>query len=195
MNGLESPQLRWRTIIRGVEDDVLEEGWFEDDPPRRDPRRRAVLGGVAALIAAAMLAIPFWQVIDGVNPPISDTGLEICRFDYCIVQEAVIDAGLGPVMTEMSGTFLDLEEAQAFADLLLSELGGLPITVVEVTRLDGRASGRFITATRTAEVERPMSRWTVMHEVVHSEEPGHGEDFLEELIDLARWWADRTSSG
>lgn len=176
-----------------MSDETLDDGWFEDDPPVRDPRRRGLIAGVAALIAAAMLAVPVWQVVDRFTPEFADNGLEICRFDYCVVQTAVIDAGLGPVMTEMSGTFLDIEQAQAFADLLLTELGGLPVTVVEVDRIEGRVAGRFITATRTAEVERPMSQWTVLHELVHSREPGHGEDFREEMIELVAWWAQRRS--
>lgn len=166
-----------------------EDDWFEGDPAVRDRRWRGLLAGVAALIAAAMLAVPVWQVVDRFTPPVADNGLEICRFDYCVVQSAVVEAGFGPVMTEMAGTFLTLDEAQAFADLLLTELGGLPVTVVEVGRIEGRVAGRFVAATRTAEVERPMSRWTVLHEVVHSRHSGHGEDFREEMVDLVRWWS------
>jgi predicted metal-dependent hydrolase len=39
--------------------------------------------------------------------------------------------------------------------------------------------------TRTISIERPARAWTVLHEVAHVLEPGHGADFQRVVIDLA----------
>jgi hypothetical protein len=55
-----------------------------------------------------------------------------------------------------------------------------------VDSLEGRLGGVYDPATRSIEIERPARAWTVLHEVAHVMEGGHGQDFQEVLIELTR---------
>src|SRR5688572_26768078 len=67
---------------------------FDDDPAPPPPVwRRRLLMAVGLLVAAAMLTGPIWNIVEGATPEVSDGGLELCGFDYCVVQDAVRAAG------------------------------------------------------------------------------------------------------
>lgn len=161
---------------------------FEDDPPSPPSawRRRTFLV-VGLVVAAAMLAGPIWNIVEGATPQVSDSGLELCGFDYCVVQDAVRAAGHDLTMSRLSTTLLDESDAQALADELIAFLGGEPVTVEVVDRIDRRISGQYHPASRRILLERPARAWIVLHEVAHTEALGHGDDFLATTIDLARW--------
>lgn len=162
--------------------------WDADpDPPPPPPRwRRRVITAVGVLVAAAMLAGPVWNTFDRANPPLSDSGLELCGFDYCTVQDAVREAGFGVTMSRLANAYVDEEEASAFAGELLAYLDERSVTVEVVDSLDGRIAGQYRSQDRLILLERPVRAWIVLHEVAHVVASGHGEIFQEAIIDLAR---------
>lgn len=174
-----------------LEPEWLDE-WFDDEsndepddasvPPRW---RRPFLIAVAVLTAVAVAAVPLWNLLR--PTAVSDSGLELCQFDYCLVQERIADAGLLPVMNRLSATFLEEEEAVALADDLVSYLGIPRVELVVVERLEGQLGGVYQPSSRTILVRRPVRAWIVLHEVAHSVSLGHGVDFVDTLADLARW--------
>ena len=164
----------------------IEAAWLaEDDEPADAPRwRRSVLVVVAAVVVLAMALVPLSNVLTG--PPTADNGLEICGFDYCVVQEAMRSAGLEPVVARLSNTFLEDSEAVGLAEDLLHQVGATDVRVVVLERLGGRIGGIFDPSARVIYLERPIRAWTVYHEVAHSMSSGHGADFNAALADLAR---------
>lgn len=160
----------------------------EDSDPIAPPWRRPLLIGIAALTAAAMLLIPMYNVLRGQQ--VADNGLEVCGFDYCIVQDAMIAAGLNEEMSRLANTFLDDDEAEILASALLERIGERDVSFQIVGRLDGEIKGQFDPDTRTILVERPVRAWIVVHEVAHAEAPGHEEGFREALIELTEWIAN-----
>lgn len=165
---------------------------FEIDGEQSEPIapswRRPLLIGVAAVTAAAMLLIPMYNLLRGNQ--IADNGLEVCGFDYCIVQDAVVAAGLNEEMSRLANTFLDDDEANTFVTALLGHIGERDVSFVIVDRLDGDIKGQFDPGSRTIVVERPVRAWILVHEVAHVEAAGHGEEFKTALIDLTEWIAN-----
>lgn len=157
-----------------------EEEELEPAPPAW---RRPVLIAVAAVTAVAMAIVPLYNVFFA--PTVADNGLEVCGFDYCVVQEDVRAAGLDLTMSRLSNTFLPDTEAQALAAELTEYLGIEPVGLEVVEDLDGRLGGVYDRAERSISIERPARAWTVLHEVAHAIEPGHGGAFRAVVIDLA----------
>lgn len=193
-----SAQRSGRTIIDGVTDIWDEFDASSDDeidePAAHPPWRRRAITVIGAIVAVAMLAVPVWNLIDGATPEVSDSGLELCGFDYCVVQDAVRDAGLGLVMSRMANTYLEGSEVQALADDLMAYLGVDGVTTEIVDRLDRRIAGKYDPSERLILLERPVRAWIVVHEVAHTVSLGHGEDFQETIIDLAAWIDARSAS-
>lgn len=161
---------------------------FEDEEPREPispPWRRPLLIAVAAITALAMALVPLYNLING-SRPVADNGLEVCGFDYCIVQDAARAAGIGDTMSALANTFLSDQEAVRLAGRLLDRIGESDVSFVIVERLEGDIKGQYDPSTRTIFVERPVRAWIVVHEVAHAEAPGHGEEFQEALIELTR---------
>lgn len=176
---------------------TFDDSFFEeyDFPPEEDDDteplapwwRRPLLIGVAALTAAAMLLVPIYNVIQGRQ--LADNGLEVCGFDYCVVQDAAIAAGLNEEMSRLANTFLSDAEATELASVLLDRIGERDVSFVVVDQLEGDIKGQFDPTSRTIFVERPVRAWLVVHEVAHAEASGHGEDFQNALIELTEWLA------
>lgn len=143
--------------------------------------------GLGILVAAAMLAGPVWNVVDRATPPVSDAGLELCGFDYCVVQDAVRSAGLDVTMGRLAATFLTDDEAVAFADDLVERLDVPAVSVAVVDRLDRRIAGLYESGERRITLQRPIRAWVVLHEVAHTVAAGHGEAFQDTVIELAAW--------
>lgn len=182
-----------RTIIEGVTDIWDGDEWPEDEvdePPAHPPWRRRTITIVGVIVAVAMLAGPVWNIIDRATPEFSDSGLELCGFDYCVVQDAVRDAGHALTMGRLANTFLEQAEAQAMADALVAYLGVDDVTVEVVDRLDRRIAGQYDPSSRQILLERPARAWIVVHEVAHTVALGHGDDFEETIIELAAWVED-----
>lgn len=170
------------------DDFELEMHELEDEvEPVAPPWRRPLLIGVAAVTAAAMLLIPMYNVLRGRQ--IADNGLEVCGFDYCVVQDGVIAAGLNEEMARLANTFLDDEATNTLAAALLDRLGEGNTSVRIVDRLEGEIKGQFDPGSRTIVLERPVRAWIVVHEVAHTRASGHGEDFQDVLIELTEWIA------
>lgn len=168
------------------EQDLILDWEFDDtdEGPLEAPAwRRPFLAAVSLLVVAAMAVLPLYNLID--SRPVADNGLELCGFDYCVVQEAVRAAGLEPTMSRLANTYLPDEEARVFAAELVALLGEAPVTVAVVDRLGGRIEGQYDPASRTILVERPVRAWTVLHEAAHVPGGGHGTDFLRTVIGLA----------
>lgn len=162
--------------------DLTEED-FEPLPP--PPWRRPLLIVVAFLTAVAMAAVPIYNVISART--VAENGLEVCGFDYCVVQEAAQEAGVDLTMSRLANTFLDDDEARAFADRLTDHLDIAPVGLQVVDALEGRLGGVYDRTARSISIERPARAWTVLHEVAHAVEPGHDEGFQRLVIDLAIW--------
>ncbi|MDX1447767.1 MAG: hypothetical protein R3246_01785 [Acidimicrobiia bacterium] len=167
-----------------------EDEWWDDPadpeaPP--SPWRRRVVTAIGVIVAAAMLAGPVWNIFDRATPPVSDTGLELCGFDYCVVQDTVTAAGFGVTMSRLANTFVAEEEAVAFAATLVDYLGEEPVEVQVVDDLDGRIAGQYRGSERLILLERPVRMWIVLHEVAHVVAAGHGETFMDVVIELAAW--------
>ncbi|MFV1960400.1 MAG: hypothetical protein ACC658_01075 [Acidimicrobiia bacterium] len=168
------------------EDWDVGEGSFE--PLEVSRWRRRLIIAVAVLTVIAMALVPLYNLIDR-DPPVADNGLELCGFDYCIVQEGVRFAGLDQAMSRLANTYLTDEEAEQLAGDLVSRLGASPVAFVVVDRLEARLKGKYDQSTKTIFVERPVQAWIVLHEVAHTVSHGHEEEFQEVVIDLIRWLA------
>lgn len=170
-----------------AEEDFFEDDdFFEDEMEPAPPTwRRPVLIAVAALTAAAMIIVPLYNVFFAAS--VADNGPEVCGFDYCVVQEGVREAGLDLTMSRLSNTFLDQAEARALANELTDHLGIQRVGLVVVDGLDGRLGGVYDRSERLVSIERPARAWTVLHEVAHAVETGHGREFQEVVIDLASY--------
>ncbi len=166
-------------------DDLTEEDF---EPLPAPPWRKPLLIAIAALTAVAMAAVPLYNVLFA--QPVSEGGLEICGFDYCIVQQAVQEAGVDLTMSRLANTYLDEEGAREFARRLTDHLGIPPVGLQVVDRLDGRIGGVYDADTRSIAIERPARAWIVLHEVAHAVESGHGQDFQRLVIELTRWVED-----
>ena len=180
-----------------LDDELFFDGWDADDetePLEKPPWRRGVIIAVAAITVVAMAMVPLYNLINGARTPVAHNGLEICGFDYCVVQDAVRAEGLDLAMSRFSNMFLDDEEAARLADLLTERLSLQPVSVVVVDRIDGPVEGQYDPETRTVLLERPARAWTVLHEVSHAVALGHGESFQRVLIDLTEW-LDQTLVG
>lgn len=170
-------------------EDFLFEGWDpeDDDPQPSSPPawRRSLLIAVALVTAIAIAIVPIYNVFFART--VAENGLEVCGFDYCIVQEAVRDAGLDLTMSRLANTFLDENQARSLANDLTRHLGIEPVGLQVVEVLDGRLGGVYDPVARSISIESPARAWTVLHEVAHSVESGHGDDFHDVLIDLATY--------
>jgi len=175
-----------------VHDESVFEDWDvgEDsfEPLEVSPWRRRLIIAVAVLTVIAMALVPLYNLIDR-DPPVADNGLELCGFDYCIVQEGVRFAGLDQAMSRLANTYLTDEEAEQLAGDLVTRLGASPVAFVVVDRLEARLKGKYDPSTKTIFVERPVQAWIVLHEVAHTVSHGHGEEFQDVVIDLIRWLA------
>lgn len=170
--------------------DVFEfEDWDPEDDdfePISSPAwRRPLLIVVAAVTALALAIVPLYNVFWARD--VADNGLDVCGFDYCVVQEAVREAGLDMVMSSLANSFLDEEEARALAHDLTDYLGIDPVGLEVVDDLEGRLGGVYDPTNRVIRIERPARAWTVLHEVAHATESGHGPEFQRVVIELAEW--------
>lgn len=177
-------------IEPGSEDELSPfEQWDddEDDFDSYEPPswRRPLLISVAALTAVALALVPIYNVFRARS--VADNGLEICGFDYCVVQEAVTEAGVDLTVSRLNNTLLDEAESQGLADALTDFLDIRPVSLSVVDELDGRLGGVYDPGTRSILIERPARAWTVIHEVAHAVETGHGDDFQRLVIELAQW--------
>jgi hypothetical protein len=170
----------WEFEAWGPEDEDAE----ELTPPAW---RRPVIIGVALVTAIAMAAVPLYNLVGANRQTVADNGLEVCGFDYCIVQDEVRTAGLDLAMSRFSNVLLDDEGASRLSDLLVDYLNIQAVSVVVVDRLEGRVGGLYDPPTRTIFIERPVRAWTVLHEVAHAVASGHGEDFLAAVLDMTEW--------
>ncbi len=175
-----------------------DEEWDADDwEPVRDDSisRRAlptswrVIGIIAAL---SMLAIPVFNLIDARSPQLADNGLEVCRFDYCIVERFVVDEGLASTMAVMSSSIVPDADVQSFVDAMIDVVGGPSVTAEVVDDLPGDLGGRYTPAERLIQIDRPATVWIIAHEVAHTVSVGHDEEFQETLAELARFFERST---
>lgn len=171
-----------------------DQDWDVDDwePVREDEISRRSLPTswriVGILAALSMLAIPLFNLIDARNPQLADNGLEVCRFDYCIVERYVVDAGLGRTMAQMSSTIVPDAEVQSFVDAMIDMVGGPSVTAEVVDDLPGDLGGRYSPAERLIQIDRPATVWVIAHEVAHTVSRGHDEEFRETLVELGRFF-------
>lgn len=175
-----------------------DQDWEIDDwePVREDsissrnlPTSWRVIGILAAL---SMLAIPLFNLIDARTPQIADNGLEVCRFDYCIVERHVVDAGLGRTMAEMSSIIVADADVQSYVDAMIDVVGGPSVTAQVVDELPGDLGGRYSPAERLIQIDRPATVWIIAHEVAHTVSSGHDEEFQETLLELGRFFERST---
>lgn len=152
--------------------------------------RRLAVVSLAILVALSLAILPLQSLFDGTTPAVSDSGLEVCGYDYCIVREAVMEAGLDLDMSRLANTLLDDDASIALASKLTEFLGVEPVTLTVVDELGGRLGGVYDPSTRSILVERPANAWVVTHEVAHVVAPGHGEEFQRLLVELARYLAE-----
>lgn len=158
----------------------------EEEMAPRPRWRRTALIVVAAITALALAVVPLYNLF-GSNRPVSHAGLEVCGIDYCVVQDALIGAGMLAVANRLSNRFLTGEEAEAMADEIAGFLGVEPVPLTVVDRLDDGQAGVYVPSSREILIRRPANAWTVAHEMAHVVSTGHGEDFTVALIDIARW--------
>jgi hypothetical protein len=178
---LDHPGADW---VEGWDDDLDDDEYLEDEYPA-PAWRRPLIVGVSVVTALALALIPLYNVLFARTT--ADNGLEVCGFDYCVVQEAVRAAGLDLTMSAMANTFLDEQEARALAGEMTDFLGIEPVGLRVVADLDGRIGGLYDPTNRSISIESPARAWTVLHEVAHAVETGHGEAFEEVVIELAAW--------
>ena len=156
------------------------------------PWRRPLIIAVALATVIAMALVPLYNLINGSQRLVAANGLEVCGFDYCIVQEALTDAGLDQTMARLSAIRLSDEEAVRLANALTSYMGVEPVSVLVVEQIEGGIDGRYDPTSRTVVVDRPVVAWTIVHEVAHARAPSHGSDFLAVMIELTAWLSTPT---
>lgn len=162
--------------------------FIDEEPPEDELSRRGLGWGwrIAGLITAlSMLALPLWNFIQGSSPQIADNGLEVCSYDYCVVEQEVRDAGLGEVMIRQSGVIVPDREVQSYVDAFSSVIGGPPVVAEVVDDLPGDLGGRYSPSDRLIQIDRPATVWIIAHEVAHSVGSGHDRDFVDALLELA----------
>ncbi|HEU4321106.1 MAG TPA: hypothetical protein VFS66_13625 [Acidimicrobiia bacterium] len=167
------------------EEDFPIDFWDGEDEPDQEPSpawRRPVLIGVALVTALALAVVPIYNVLNASN--VAENGLETCSFDYCVVEEAVREAGLGSEMSRLFNTILTDEEAVSLAGELFDFLDLQPVELLIVDDLEGRIGGVYDPESRLIVIERPARAWTVLHEVAHVRETGHDPDFQRVVIEL-----------
>ena len=169
--------------------DDWEPGFEEPIPSRSIPMSWRIVGIVAAL---SMLAIPLFNLIDARTPQLADNGLEVCRFDYCVVERHVVDAGLGRIMGRMSSIVVPDVEVQSYVDAMIDVVGGPSVTAVVVDELPGDLGGRYVPAERLIQIDRPATVWVIAHEVAHTVSPGHVEEFRDTFVELGRFFERST---
>jgi hypothetical protein len=147
-------------------------------------RRPAILA-ISAVTALALALVPLYNLFG--PSAVAENGLEICSYDYCVVEEAVAEAGLAPVMSRLSNTFLDDAETLRLAEDVAAFLDVSSVGITVVDRLGGRLGGVYDPATRSILIERPARAWTVIHEMAHVVASGHGDEFLDVLIEITAW--------
>lgn len=174
-------------------EDPLFDPWEDDgeeaeaDGPGVSVWRRPLVVAVAIVTALALASVPIYNVVFAGR--VADNGLEVCGFDYCIVQETVREAGLDATMSALAHTFLDEREARQLANQITDHLGVDPVGLAVVARLEGRLGGVYDPATRSIAIESPARAWTVLHEVAHAVQTGHGDVFQEVVVELTAWAA------
>ena len=101
-----------------LDDEFFFEEWDlenEDDEELAPPRwRRSLIIGVAVITVVAMALVPLYNLIDSSQRAVAENGLEVCGFDYCIVQGEVRASGLDLAMSRFSNTYLDDEVHQVW---------------------------------------------------------------------------------
>jgi hypothetical protein len=167
-------------------EDAWDPVWDEDDGTGSSSPawRRPLLIAVAAVTAIALIVVPVYNVL--IDRSVAENGLDVCGFDYCIVEAAVREAGFELEMSSLYNTILGDEEAVALGRELTEALDVDPVGVVVVDDLEGRVGGVYDPDTRSIAIERPARAWTVLHEVAHVIETGHDDDFQQVLISLTR---------
>jgi hypothetical protein len=155
------------------------------------PWRRRVIMVVALLAALSLAAGPLYNLVDRGQPPTADNGLEVCGFDYCVVQDSMRAAGLEAESGELVNIILTDAEAAALGAELTDYLGIPPVDLAVVERLSGRLGGVYDPTHRTIVIERPATAWVVSHEVAHAVAAGHGGEFTAALVDLVEYQTRR----
>jgi hypothetical protein len=168
-----------------IDSSEADEDWPLD---HGSPRwRRPLIVSVAVLTVVALALVPLYNLIDRGRPEIADNGLEVCGFDYCVVQDVVIAAGLDLAMSRLSTTYMSDDQAESLAANLLTHLGQGGVEFEMVDRLGGDIAGQYSPGERLIQVERPATAWIVIHEVAHVGTEAHGEAFRERLLELITW--------
>lgn len=166
--------------------DLFADGWDGEEEEEQGPPaptwRRPFLVVIAVVTAVALAMVPLYNVLFAATE--GDDGLDVCGFDYCVVQEVVRQAGMDLTMSRLSHVFLDEEEARELANLLTDHLRIDRVGLVVVEDLDGRIGGVYDRADRSISIESPARAWTVLHEVAHAVQTGHGEEFQAVVLEL-----------
>ena len=163
------------------------EEWLYGDPvvPEESANRRWIIWLVAAITAAVLAILPLYSLFDRATPQIADNGLEVCGFDYCVVQQAMRDQGVDGEMVQLANIYLNDSDAALLVDQLVAGLGEEPVGLVLVDRISGDIAGQYDPTMRTITIERPVTAWIVAHEVAHVVSAGHDSEFQETLAGLA----------
>ncbi len=172
----------------GFENPESVEEWFYGDPvvPEESVNRRWVIWAVAAVTAAVLAILPLYNLFNRATPQIADNGLEVCGFDYCVVQQAMRDLGVDGEMIVLANTYLSDDDAFSLVTRLVAELGQEPVGLALVDRISGDIAGQYDPSTRTITIEKPATAWIVAHEVAHVVSGGHDTEFQETLASLTR---------
>lgn len=158
-----------------------------EEPIGRSWWRRRLVVGVSIVAMISLAAVPVYNLIGAGRPQIADNGLEVCTFDYCVIQDAVTAVGLDLEMSRLSNLILDDAESAGIVAAATSYLRIAPIAVRIEDELSGQLGGYFDPAGRVIFIERPANVWIILHEVAHAVAGGHGSDFQRVLIDLVLW--------
>ena len=177
--------------------DFFVDPFMDEELPSDEISRRRLGWGwrIAGVVTAlSMLTLPVWNFIQGSSPQIADNGLEVCSFDYCVIEEQVRNAGLGDVMIRQSGVIVPDREVQSYVDAFSDVIDGPAITAEVVDDLPGELGGRYTPSDRLIQIDRPATVWIIAHEVAHSVGSGHEQDFVDALLELADHIARTNSS-
>ena len=143
-------------------------------------------GAVVPLEPAEPVTRPSPTTYTAIDPTGGDY-LEVCDWDYCVVQDLIGEGGIDPFLYEIS-----LAEARAIAGEV-TKAWDVPSVPVTSEPIPGELAGYYDPQVVAITLDEPIIAWALLHELAHhivrhthgTDALSHGLEFLETLEALS----------